>query len=162
MRGGKLFVFCLAGFLGLLLSSQPAQAQGSCWGYLQIGPFQCQSLDGQCSSEYYTTRCNLGCLSGECYNQGGSGECCGQLYYSAIIYPDGDPHGCDNDCEVIIGLRPNGSSASKYVVASNPSKLSERTLESGYPTIRLTYVPDTCRGTYAVIWDARSLLLRRL
>jgi hypothetical protein len=43
-----------------------------------------------------TTGCFFGCISGTCVSRGGSGECCGHIYYSAVIYQDSG--NCGNEC----------------------------------------------------------------
>src|SRR5690242_6574639 len=64
-----------------------AASQAGCYSYLEYGPYACVGPNG-CYDSYYRTICAGGCVAGDCYSQGGSGECCGKLYYNATIYPD--------------------------------------------------------------------------
>ena len=77
--------------LTLLLAwivATPRKAHASCWGYID----RTVSCVGGCIAESDT--CFFGCISGTCNNQGGSGLCCKTIYYTAVIYPDGDPEEC--------------------------------------------------------------------
>jgi hypothetical protein len=99
-----------------------------------------RSRGGRSQFEYST--CFLGCTSGDCNNDGGSGECCGNHYYSAVIYPDGgECHG--GDCGFI-----------RVRVAKERIRRSVETdLNRGafYRAPGLRYVPDRFAHTYAVI-----------
>jgi hypothetical protein len=55
----------------------------------------CSDAHG-CQSEYEKTYCTFGCISGTCTAQGGSGLCCGKLYYNASIAGDGG--NCNDQC----------------------------------------------------------------
>src|ERR1700730_7767346 len=70
----------------------PARSSAGWWAYFNhVGT--CSGAGG-CRSQFEYSSCFLGCVSGECNNDGGSGECCGNHYFSAVIYPDGgDCHG---------------------------------------------------------------------
>ena len=70
--------------LSFLIICNYAQAN-ICWDYGTRYAF----CGPGCQAEQ-TTSCGFGCISGECNSHGGSGECCGRIYYSAVIYPDGD------------------------------------------------------------------------
>src|SRR5258708_1731840 len=82
-----LFVSCMS----FLIFCSHAKAD-ICWDYGTRYAFCGAGCEAQ-----ETNSCGFGCISGECNSQGGSGECCGKMYYSAVIYPDGGRCGeCGN------------------------------------------------------------------
>jgi hypothetical protein len=102
-----------------------------------------------------TTTCGFGCISGECYSQGGSGQCCGKMYYSAVIYPDG------GKCSECIGVRSHKSGLSaenEIQVGEFPAiwwdssrglvKLSKNI---SYHPPRQTFVLNKCLHIYGVL-----------
>lgn len=74
-------------FLALVIAV-PHKAHASCWGYID----RTVSCAGGCIAE--SDSCFFGCISGTCVSRGGSGLCCNTIYYTAVIYPDGDPEEC--------------------------------------------------------------------
>jgi hypothetical protein len=88
----RVFAFLLVG-LGALFNAGSASAQcTSCWGILDEGPTRCTG----CNAYYDLEFCTRGCQCGNCLSHGGSGLCCGHIYYSPVIYPL--PDDCGGEC----------------------------------------------------------------
>jgi hypothetical protein len=127
----------------VLMIFAPARSEALCWSYFpHTSP--CTGTGG-CSSHYSWSSCFDGCVSGTCNNSGGSGECCGHLYYTAVIYQDdGDCHG--GACgEVRVHVSKN--------VPKRPALESQGVY---YRLPGLRYIPDRCAHTYAVMIDESS------
>jgi hypothetical protein len=154
MNSRLIWSFLLLSTVFALTSTSTA----GCWGYYQLGPFPCSS--NGCTGEYYTTVCGPECTSGSCTNQGGSGECCGQFYYSATIFPDGDPFISRTDCEVLIGRKRENPDPVQQLVASSGLRKAT-TVGRLERRNQLLFIPDTCRGTYGVVVDNRSISMGR-
>jgi hypothetical protein len=67
----------------------------NCEGYFDAGQFNCSGAGG-CKSFYERYLCGPGCTCGSCDSHGSQGQCCGQPYYEAVIYPNGES--CDEVC----------------------------------------------------------------
>ena len=142
--------------LGVLtLAPHLARAQASCWGYLDVQS-HC-SGSGGCSSPYFYSLCTTGCVHGLCVGHGSSGQCCGHVYYSAVIYSDGDD--CPGDeCGLLRAHAPSSAKSSKRL---NPQPVRQATAENlglaseppilGLPASRLLFVPDRCTHTYHIV-----------
>lgn len=81
----------------------PSIASAACWDYWDLGSVMCTGQGG-CQGEHEVVTCTFGCVSGDCFNHGGSGLCCGKIYYSAAIYPDGGD--CSGRCPEIRAYAP--------------------------------------------------------
>jgi hypothetical protein len=85
--------------LSLSVGSSRASAQAytcdsPCGGYLDPGGRSC---NGDPTCQEYPTYCtSSGCICGQCVSHGGSGDCCGLIYYSAVVYPGSGA--CPGDC----------------------------------------------------------------
>jgi len=121
-----------------------------CWDYgmryAHCGP--------GCEAEQ-TTSCGFGCISGDCVSDGGSGECCGEMYYSAVIYPDGGR--CAN-CPQIRARKSTVSAENEVHVGSSRAiwwdtsrgliKLSKNV---SYRPPRQAFVLNKCSHAYGVL-----------
>ena len=128
-------------------------SHANCVGYSQEFEFTCVG-GGGCQGTYYRVYCTFGCASGTCVNQGGSGECCGKIYYVATIYPDGG-WDCNANCGDAPVRRSHVSHPKKSAKALSaaldvigPVRL---TAELSYSIPRTAIVPDRCRRTFEVI-----------
>lgn len=114
-----------------------------CWATVDnwqpcSGPNGCRGLKDE-------SFCFQGCTYGFCYNNGGSGECCGTIYYSAEIYPgDGECRG-DICGEVRVHDAPQTSGASRLPA------LDWATHPRIRPVSRLLLIPDRCRHGYVAL-----------
>ena len=140
-----VFLTCF-GFLTICSYAKAA----ICWDYgtryAHCGP-GCEAQE--------TTSCGFGCISGECVSNGGSGECCGELYYSAVIYPDGEKCG---ECGEIRTHKSLQSSENVIRLGGSPSpwwgaprgliKLSENV---SYRPPRQAFVLNQCAHAYGVL-----------
>ena len=97
---------------------------------------------------------DLGCVSGECDGNGGSGECCGKMYYSAVIYPDGD------FCEWCGNARHHGSRLAKNEVHvdafpaiwwDTSRGLVKLSKDVSYRPAKQAFVLNKCSHSYAVL-----------
>lgn len=89
----RMFALLLVGLTAALFSPGSASAQCTdCWGILDEGPTLCTG----CHSYYELEFCTRGCVCGNCVSHGGSGLCCGHIYYSPVIYPLGED--CGGEC----------------------------------------------------------------
>src|ERR1700723_1350228 len=70
-----------------------AECDASCVGYSDPLQINC-SGGGGCQSFYMKVFCSSGCTCGDCASQGSSGQCCGRIYYLAVVYGNGEG-GCE-------------------------------------------------------------------
>lgn len=129
-------LFCLFGV--------PQIASAGCWDYYGGTGQHCTGPNG-CKGIYYVYYCGPGCVSGECFNNGGGGQCCGHNYINAVIYPDGGE--CDPD---FCGPHAFGAHTTTKAEASSV----EQTASQASPVerfSRLLLVPDRCAHLYGVV-----------
>jgi hypothetical protein len=151
----KTLVIFFASLVFFAFFPPQATAQGECWATLDWPPRDC-SGPNQCTGSYVTSTCLQGCVRGQCYDDGGSGECCGHLYYTAVIYQEG-PQDCGGgicgDARVRIShlhpvLRPNSIELAHRLDLTNPGG-------TNYPIVyrpaRLLLVPDRCSHVYGAV-----------
>jgi len=142
------FVYVTVLLVGVALLT-PSRSSALCWSYRNVIG-HCNGAGG-CQGQYQYSVCMVGCISGECNNNGGSGLCCGSvLYHSAVIYPDG------NDCSGgNCGYLPvrSASRHSQRKVGSDPPSEEFAVLHRGsfYRSPGLRFMPDRCRHAYAVV-----------
>lgn len=133
-------ILSLAGVLACMFGvSQRANA--GCWDYEVVGEQKCTGSGG-CEGVYLQQVCTFGCVSGECFNNGGSGECCGHIYYSPVIYGDGGDCS-DEGCNLVARRSPEGAALAPAPISKAPP------LAEHFP--RLLLIPDRCAHTYAII-----------
>jgi len=141
----------------ICVASYAHPAMAGCVGYQEVNAICTGS--GGCQDEYTRTLCSWGCASGTCVNQGGSGLCCGRIYYNAQIQPDGTR--CNN---VNCGLARTrtarlATDASKHNTQLwNGARLG--TIQVGdraYRVPRMLFIPDRCAARYGVVLEAGSL-----
>jgi hypothetical protein len=129
----------LSFFILLVMVFAAGSAKAQCWGYSQFTPERCSSPG--CMGSYTPTYCRFGCVSGTCENQGGSGQCCGHLYYTAVIYPDGQDSCHD------LGCGENGQFRRVHGKTSRVDSQYSAELRQGYTpglimlSARLSYKP---------------------
>jgi hypothetical protein len=138
--------------------SHPAHASG-CWDINYLSDVNCTGPNG-CTGSYPLEYCTFGCVSGTCEDRGGSGLCCGRLYYTPVIYPDGgrcDPGG---------GCGTGRAHASRPTATSSPH--AQQLLQGrspgvikvsdnfGYREPTFAYVYDRCRHEYAVLVEEKG------
>ena len=139
-----------------LVASVPRFSAADCWRYYDPAPVQCFDANG-CASSYVSTLCQIGCISGLCYNHGGSGECCGHLYYYAAGYPDGQDSCTQNGCGH--GLSPvRRAKRSKPRQSTHPETVARGDVHRGGPVPfygprRMLFVPDQCSKSYGVLME---------
>lgn len=102
-----------------------------------------------------TTSCGWGCISGECYSDGGSGTCCGKMYYSAVIYPDG---GTCGECGNIRSHRFKHSAQHQLLGGDSPAiwwatsrGLVWLTNNISFHPARQAFVLNKCAHAYGVL-----------
>jgi hypothetical protein len=139
-----IWLGCLC-FVLLVLSGA---LEAGCYTYVEYGPYPCSN--GSCYDSYYRTICGAGCVSGLCYPDGGSGECCGRLYYNATIYPDGTDS-CGGPCGYLPTVASLPTTGTQIATHVNPRRLVLGPDNAYYKPARMTLVPDTCRHTYAIV-----------
>ncbi len=126
-------------------------SRADCVDYSGEMEFNCSS--GGCQGSYITVTCTFGCVSGTCTNRGGSGECCGRIYYVATIFPDGGD--CTNECGGAPVRRSRRSQSSNLKTARTASLEAlgpvRLTTDISYVVPRAAVVPDRCRHTYEVL-----------
>lgn len=144
----KLWI--VAVFFAALAFCQSASA--GCVGYTTPITLFC-SGSGGCTGEYIRVRCTFGCVEGTCVNQGSSGECCGKIYYNAVIYPSG------GSCPQCGDLPAAASSRSRHAFpapSKHPTQASNTVTVRSRATRRvprITFVPDTCAHAYSAAVD---------
>ncbi len=131
----------------------PVLSDASCVGYSQEFEFTCVGAGG-CQGTYYRVYCTFGCVSGTCYNQGSSGECCGKIYYVATIFPDGTDR-CNDNC-MNAPIRASRLSPPRQTanIQKRPADVLGPVLltaELSYSIPRTAIVPDRCRRTFEVV-----------
>lgn len=145
-------VICTLFFSALLMLAAPranAQVEGpGC--YLTLDNWKICTGSGGCRDDYDNSQCFLGCTHGFCTNQGGSGLCCGHLYYSAEIYPDGDNDLCKGDICGFIRVHFAGAKERDNSLVRPRFQRAELTAPVHYWIQRLIYVPDRCAHTYGL------------
>jgi hypothetical protein len=117
----------------------------SCWSY-SIHSFTCSGTGGCEGQEEFST-CAFGCISGNCFNNGGYGLCCGNHYNSAVIYGNGAKCGAYGEIRVHMV-----KDFSRIPKSKNVLELS-RGAPFRLPGLR--FVPDRRVHSYAVIIDDR-------
>ena len=146
--------------LVLLLSvvSLPRIAHAGCEDYWDVGSAMCTGAGG-CQGEHEIIRCTFGCISGTCVNQGGSGVCCGKIYYNATIYPDGGD--CRERCP---GIRSFPTSAAKPSHQHGPLGYSPGlvmvTERLSYKPPTIVFVLDHCSHSFGVVQQTAALIDR--
>jgi hypothetical protein len=152
MNGQRVLVAAMV--LGFVTFA-PSLATATCWGYFDVQA-HCVGTGG-CSEPYFYSLCTSGCIHGQCIDHGSSGQCCGHIYYSAVIYQDGG--NCSgSECGL---LRAHPSHSAKNRKQRNPERGTGTSLERvgfggnspflGYAAPRLLFVPDRCAHTYQII-----------
>ena len=139
-----MFLKRILGLLAVLfcLFGVPQIASAGCWDYYGGTLQHCTGTNG-CKDIYFVYYCGPGCVSGECFNNGGGGLCCGHQYQSAVIYGDGGE--CDPDMcgpHAFGGLKKTSASSVEKPQSQSPP--AER-------YSRLLLVPDRCAHGYGVI-----------
>lgn len=130
-------LFCVFGV------SQTASA--GCWEYWGGTEIKCTGAHG-CQSFYFQYTCGPGCVSGECSDSGGGGQCCGHNYDNAVIYPDG---GNDCDPDLCGKYRSGGHPTTKAEASSVDKTASQPSTAERFS--RLILVPDRCAHRYGVV-----------
>lgn len=130
----------------------PSIASAACWDYWDLGSVMCTGQGG-CQGEHEVVTCTFGCVSGDCFNHGGSGLCCGKIYYSAAIYPDGGD--CSGRCPEIRAYAPTSSARPKQHDVElrrgyTPGLIVLSDHFSHKPPL-VVYVLDHCSHSYGVI-----------
>ena len=105
-------------------------------------------IRGSCQGDFDFPECTIGYVSGLCDFDGGSGECCGHIYYSAVIYPDGDNDHRQQGGQLRLHQAP-ASAANKTVHSSEAWRgqmLGRMVLATNvsYREPRMVFVPDRC------------------
>jgi hypothetical protein len=145
----------LLGLLGFLVQTPSiTKAQGvSCWGY--VDNFGTCSDNAGCQGEYDRTECVLGCVHGVCNNNGGSGECCGTIYYTAVLVSDGDSTSCQGS---LCGDSPVRRAAlrekrrGRFKDIAQP-KLTPEDFFLAYRPPRILFLPSNCSQKYEVFLE---------
>ena len=137
--------------LGFAFSACHVVAARTCWSYMDDGEFECGGAGG-CEGYYFRVYCILGCVSGTCNPDGGSGECCGQIFYYAVGYEWGGL-----DCH---GLNCGESPARRARRQEGRRKVNTATLngKSGLGPLadqvpRILFVPNRCTHEYEVLFE---------
>jgi len=141
----------------LFLTFVPKIASASCVGYTV---FDEQCIGNGCNGEYTKTYCSFGCVHGTCESNGGSGLCCGHIYYNAQIQPDGS----GGDCGECGNTRYHASALSEREKRHSAelwraAALGRVDLGGGqsYRMPRLILVPDRCVHRYGLLIQEGSL-----
>ncbi len=129
----------------------PKSAHSQCVGTMDV-TYTCAGEN--CKSSYTSTICYFGCQAGQCIGRGGSGLCCGNIYYSAEIYPTGE--GCDPIYCTEARVHPPKSSAldNLHVPEVRRGELLDQielTRTLAYRPPSLIFVPDRCRHSYGLV-----------
>jgi len=127
-----------------LLPAIPAVAD--CWTY---GENCDQCIVGKCQKEYCYTTCEDGCVNGTCDPFGGGGECCGERYYSAVIYVE--PGGC-LICGTVKGER--WSNAVGEITISRRKSTGTYAVFDPDRAPRMLLSPNQCIHTYKVVFES--------
>jgi hypothetical protein len=152
----KAFVIFFVFLASFACFPQKATAQtGECWTTFDWPPRSCPGPNG-CIDSYVTSSCMQGCVRGQCFDNGGYGDCCGTVYSTAVIYPEGH-----QDCSgEICGDAPVRVSHLHPVLTPESIELAHRldlTSPSGniYPIVyrpaRLLLVPNRCSHGYGAM-----------
>jgi hypothetical protein len=139
----------------LLLLCAARAAVASCVGYREVNQL---CLAKNCSDEFTQTLCSWGCVSGLCVNQGGSGLCCGVIYYNAQIQPDGTHVNCGSCGEARVHVSRSSSKASNAEIWRGAVLGVRLNQSSSYRMPHLLIVPDRCAHGYGlVVEDGRPV-----
>lgn len=156
MRARQLILLSLILLTLAILVTSRAAAQGDqCWSYSEEQQFNCVGAGG-CRGSYYETYCYVGCLHGWCTNRGGSGECCGRIYYTASGSSDGTCLGFDCGLARVhtSSFRdPKGRDSAEVQHVATTERLGATAdpAVGGLRVPRLMFVPDRCAHTYGMI-----------
>lgn len=151
----SLLIFSVL-LVSIVSSPHAATAQDLCWA---IDSFEhpCTGSGG-CNDSYLYSYCIDGCARGICENHGGSGLCCGHLYYSAVIYVEGEQNCGGQICgdAPVRGsdLRPSSEHNALQALARDRlpgSDWKKHPHFAWYRPSRLVLVPDSCAHTYGVV-----------
>jgi len=143
--------------LALLVSSEPAAAgegecPGGCWTYDDFGQIQCFGCD-----EYRELIFCMGggCVCGTCEEEGGSGLCCGKIYYTPTIYPEpGDCGECGNSpshARTHANRQSSGGRYSAELRQGYSPGLIMLTPTVSYRAPLFAYVYNRCSHTFTLI-----------
>lgn len=137
-------------FVCLVLA--PVLSKADCVSYTSEQERFCVGAGG-CEGMYAVVGCMFGCVSGVCDSHGASGICCGRLWYTAAIYPDGGD--CRNVCpDIPLRIarqsqhRESKNIRPRLADVLGPVRL---TAELSYSVPRIVLLPDRCRHTFEVV-----------
>jgi len=124
-------------------------ARAECVAIGDFGPEKCSGSNG-CMGAYEFLYCSWGCAAGTCVAHGGSGLCCGTIYYSPEIYPNGTR--CTDCGEIRIhASKPPTSRFSAELRQGYSPGLIKISDNLSYKEPRIVYVLDRCNHTYGVV-----------
>jgi hypothetical protein len=146
-------------FVVLLIVLAAHTALAGCY-QLQEAQEICSGAGG-CEGNYTAVFCVSGCIAGECFEQAGSGECCGRIYYLASLYPDGGI--CHGDCD---NARVRVHARSSHVSSQHSAELRRGyspglimlTADLSYKEPQLVYTFDRCNHNYGLLAEDGKVL----
>ena len=145
--------------LGFAFSACHVVAAQTCWSYIDPPPGQCSGAGG-CTGSYPRTLCFTGCVSGTCYPDGASAECCGQIHYYAVGYEWGGLDCSDFGC----GAAPTRRARSE-VRKGWQGKITALQIKPGYGPLsyrpRVVFVPNRCTREYDAFFEDLAPLPER-
>ncbi len=142
------------GVLAVVLSLAGDARASACYAITE-SPRECGGPGG-CEDIYYLENCVAGCTGGTCVDHGGSGECCGMVYYTSVIYEDPWEPPCNQGICGDVRIRPigqpildEGPKISFYSDGSSEKILLAKDVTIQVPLFRYVYV--RCHHSFDLI-----------
>ena len=145
----------------VLVVTRPAHA--GCYSYEPGNDVPCFGSNG-CNDFYQEVFCVFGCVSGTCDSRGGSGLCCGKIYYTPVIYPDGgrcDPGGgCGTGRPHTMQQSALHSPHAQELLQHRSPGVVKLTDSISYREPAFAFVIDHCKREYGVLIEEKGTFVK--